>query len=180
MKKTNNLRGENTMIKLPKIRLRLSNSRSKTKHTLEQMQICYDAIASQSGLEIYSVEKDCKSIKEKDTGLYIIQCTGYSWDSWVAGDYKKANELWYNRGELPFVNNAFDLRTAILDNYITMFVAIRDFGFVLKKDDANYSELVQDYDKAKYLLSLTKEQRHKFWSFEYDYNNKMREERENA
>lgn len=167
------------MIKLPKIRLRLSKSRSKTKHTLEQMRVCYDAIASQSGLEIDSVEKDCKSIKEsKDS--YIIQCTGYSWDSYVAGDYEKANELWYNSGELPFVNNAFDLRTAILDKYITMFVAIRDFGFVLKKDDANYSELVQDYDKAKYLLSLTKEQRHNFWSFEYHYINKMREEREDV
>jgi hypothetical protein len=57
------------MIKLPKIRLRLTNSRSKTKHTLEQMKICYDAIADQSGLEIWSVEKDCKSIKEKKTGL---------------------------------------------------------------------------------------------------------------
>ena len=168
------------MTKLPKIRLRLSNSRSKTKHTLEQMQICYDAIASQSGLEIDSYEKSLKSIKEKNKNFsdtYIIQCTGYSWDSWLAGDYEKANELWYNSGELPFVNNVFDLRTAILDEYITMFVAIRDFGFVLKKDDANYSELVQDYDKAKYLLSLTKEQRHNFWSFEYHYINKMREER---
>ena len=161
------------MIKLPKIRLRLSKSRSKTKHTLEQMKVCYNAIASQSGLEIYSVEKNCKSIKEKNTGLYIIQCTGYSWDSWVAGDYKKANELWYNSGELPFVNNAFDLRTAILDKYITMFVAIRDFGFVLKKDDANYSELVQDYDKAKYLLSLSKEQRQAWWSFDYHYTNNV-------
>ena len=75
------------MTKLPKIRLRLSKSRSKTKHTLEQMKVCYDAIASQSGLEIDSIEKDCKSIKEsKDS--YIIQCTGYSWDSWVAGDYE--------------------------------------------------------------------------------------------
>jgi hypothetical protein len=177
MKKTNNLRGENTMTKLPKIRLRLSNSRSKTKHTLEQMQICYDAIASQSGLEIYSVEKDCKSIKEKDTGLYIIQCTGYSWDSYVAGDYERANELWYNSGELPFVNNAFDLRTAILDNYVSMFVAIRDFGFVLTKDDTDYSKLVQNYDYAKYLLSLTKEQRHNFWSFKYNFDNAIREGR---
>jgi hypothetical protein len=168
------------MIKLPKIRLRLSKSRSKTKHTLEQMKVCYDAIASQSGLEIDSYEKSLKSIKEKNKNFsdtYIIQCTGYSWDSYVAGDYEKANELWYNSGELPFVNNAFDLRTAILDEYITMFVAIRDFGFVLKKDDPNYSELIQDYDKAKYLLSLTKEQRHNFWSFEYQYINKMREER---
>ena len=32
----------------------------------------------------------------------------------------------------------------------------------LKKDDVNYSELVQDYDYAKYLLSLTKEQRSNF------------------
>ena len=165
------------MTKLPKIRLRLSNSRSKTKHTLEQMQICYDAIASQSGLEIYSVEKDCKSIKEKDTGLYIIQCTGYSWDSYVAGDYERANELWYNSGELPFVNYAFNLRTAILDNYVSVFVAIRDFGFVLKKDDANYSELVQDYDYAKYLLSLTKEQRQSFYNFKYDFDNAVREGR---
>ena len=171
------------MTKLPKIRLRLSKSRSKTKHTLEQMKVCYDAIASQSGLEIDSYEKSLKSIREKNKNFpdtYIIQCTGYSWDSWVAGDYEKANEIWYNRGELPFVNNAFDLKTAILDNYVSMFVAIRDFGFVLKKDDANYSELVQDYDRAKYLLSLTKEQRHNFWSFEYDYTNKMREERANV
>ena len=164
------------MTKLPKIRLRLSKSRSKTKHTLEQMRVCYDAIASQSGLEIDSVEKDCKSIKESKNS-YIIQCTGYSWDSWVAGDYKKANELWYNSEELPFVNNAFDLKTAILDDYVSMFVAIRDFGFVLKKDDANYSELVQDYDYAKYLLDLTREQRQKFWSFKYNYKNQIREER---
>ena len=167
------------MTKLPKIRLRLSKSRSKTKHTLEQMKVCYDAIASQAGLEIDSYEKSLKSIKEsKDS--YIIECSGWSYDSWVAGDYEKANELWYNSGKLPFVNNAFDLRTAILDEYISIFVAIRDFGFVLKKDDANYSELVQDYDKAKYLLSLTKEQRHNFWSFEYQYINKMREERANG
>ena len=53
------------MTKLPKIRLRLSKSRSKTKHTLEQMKVCYDAIASQSGLEIDSYEKSLKSIKEK-------------------------------------------------------------------------------------------------------------------
>ena len=171
------------MIKLPKIRLRLSKSRSKTKHTLEQMKVCYDAIASQSGLEIDSVEKDCKSIKEKNKNFpntYIIQCTGYSWDSYVAGDYERANELWYNSGELPFVNNAFDLRTAILDNYVSMFVAVRDFGFVLKKDDANYSELVQDYDYSKYLLSLTKEQRSNFWSFKYKFDNAVREERANG
>ena len=165
------------MIKLPKIRLRLSKSRSKTKHTLEQMKVCYDAIASQSGLEIYSVEKDCKSIKKKDTGLYIIQCTGYSWDSYVAGDYERANELWYNSGELPFVNYAFDLKSAILGAFVSMYVAIRDFGFVLKKDDANYSELVQDYDYAKYLLSLSKEQRSNFWSFKYKFDNAEREER---
>ena len=165
------------MTKLPKIRLRLSNSRSKTKHTLEQMQICYDAIASQSSLEIDSVEKDCKSIKEKDTGLYIIQCTGYSWDSYVAGDYERANELWYNSQELPFVNYAFDLKSAILGAFVSMYVAIRDFGFVLTKDDTNYSELVQNYDYAKYLLSLTKEQRKNFWSFKYDFDNSVREER---
>ena len=70
-----------------------------------------------------------KSIKEKKTGLYIIQCTGHSYDSWVAGDYEKANEIWYNSGELPFENNAFDLKTAILENYVTMFVAVRDFNF---------------------------------------------------
>ena len=170
------------MIKLPKIRLRLSKSRSKTKHTLEQMKVCYDAIASQSGLEIDSYEKSLKSIKEKNKNFpdtYIIQCTGYSWDSYVAGDYERANELWYNSGELPFVNNAFDLRTAILDNYVSMFVAVRDFGFVLKKDDANYSELVQDYDYAKYLLSLTKEQRQSFFDFKYDFDNAVREERAN-
>ena len=160
------------MTTLPKIRLRLSKSRSKTKHTLEQMKVCYDAIASQAGLEIDSYEKSLKSIREsKDS--YIIQCTGWSYDSWVAGDYEKANELWYNRGELPFVDKAFDLRTAILDKYVSMMVAIRDFGFVLKKDDANYSELVQDYDRSKYLLSITKEQRHKFWSFEYNYTNNI-------
>ena len=141
------------------------------------MKICYDAIADQSGLEIWSVEKDCKSIKEKKTGLYIIQCTGHSYDSWVAGDYEKANEIWYNSGELPFENNAFDLKTAILNEYVSMMVAVRDFGFVLKKDDTNYSELVQEYDRAKYLLNITKEQRHEFWSFEYNYNEKMREER---
>ena len=168
------------MIKLPKIRLRLSKSRSKTKHTLEQMKVCYDAIASQSGLEIDSYEKSLKSIKEKNKNFsdtYIIQCTGYSWDSYVAGDYEKANELWYNRGELPFVNKSFCVRTAVIDNYISIYTAVKDFGFVLKKDDANYFELVQDYDYAKYLLNLTKEQRHKFWSFEYDYNNAIREER---
>jgi len=159
------------MIKLPKIRLRLTNSKSKTKHTLEQMKICYDAIADQSGLEIWSVEKDCKSIKEKKTGLYIIQCTGHSYDSWVAGDYEKANEIWYNSGELPFENNAFNLKTAILENYVTMFVAIRDFNFVLEKNDPNYSDLVQEYDKAKYLLSLSKEKRHAWWSFNYHYTN---------
>ena len=168
------------MTKLPKIRLRLSNSRSKTKHTLEQMQICYDAIASQSSLEIDSVEKDCKSIKEKDTGLYIIQCTGYSWDSYVAGDYERANELWYNSEELPFVNNAFDLKSAILGAFVSMYVAIRDFGFVLTKDDTNYSQLVQNYDYAKYLLSLTKEQRKNFWSFKYDFDNSVKEERANV
>jgi type III secretory pathway component EscV len=175
IKKTNNLKGE-TMTKLPKIRLRLTKSRSKTKHTLEQMKVCYDAIASQAGLEIDSYEKSLKSIKEgKDS--YIIQCTGWSYDSWVAGDYEKANEIWYNRGELPFVDNAFDLRTAILDEYISMYVAIKDFGFVLEKNDSNYSELVQDYDRSKYLLDLTREQRQKFWSFEYNYNNQIREER---
>ena len=168
------------MTKLPKIRLRLSNSRSKTKHTLEQMQICYDAIASQSSLEIDSVDKDCKSIKEKDTGLYIIQCTGYSWDSYVAGDYERANELWYNSGELPFVNYAFDLKSAILGAFVSMYFAIRDFGFVLTKDDTNYSQLVQNYDYAKYLLSLTKEQRKNFWSFKYDFDNSVKEERANV
>lgn len=96
------------------------------------MKVCYDAISYQSGVEIWSVEKDCKSIKGED-GLYIIQVSGYCWDSWVAGDYEKPNEIWYNRGELPFVNNAFDLKTAILDDYVSMFVAIKDFGFVLKK-----------------------------------------------
>jgi len=173
------------MTKLPKIRLRLSKSRSKTKHTLEQMKVCYDAIASQSGLEIDSYEKSLKSIKEsKDS--YIIQCTGYSWDSWVAGEYEKANELWYNRGDLPFVNKSFCVRTAVIDKYISVYTAVKDFGFVLEKNDPlsdwtiRWSELIQDYDKAKYLLSLTKEQRHKFWSFEYDYNNKIREERANG
>ena len=164
------------MTKLPKIRLRLSKSRSKTKHTLEQMKVCYDAIASQSGLEIDSYEKSLKSIKEKNKNFpdtYIIQCTGYSWDSWVAGDYEKANEIWYNRGELPFVNNAFDLKTAILENYVTMFMAIRDFNFVLEKNDPNYSDLVQEYDKAKYLLNLSKEQRHAWWSFDYHYTNNV-------
>ena len=58
-----------------------------------------------------------------------------------------------------------------------MYVAIKDFGFVLEKNDSNYSELVQDYDRSKYLLDLTREQRQKFWSFEYNYNNEIREER---
>ena len=171
------------MIKLPKIRLRLSKSRSKTKHTLEQMKVCYDAIASQSGLEIDSYEESLKSIREKNKNFpdtYIIQCTGYSWDSYVAGDYERANELWYNSGELPFVNNVFDLRSAILGAFVSMYVAIRDFGFVLTKDDTNYSELVQNYDYAKYLLSLTKEQRKNFWSFKYDFDNSVKEERANV
>jgi len=175
LNKTNTKQGE-SMSTLPKIRLRLSKSRSKTKHTLEQMKVCYDVIASQAGLEIDSYEKSLKSIREsKDS--YIIQCTGWSYDSWVAGDYERPNELWYNRGELPFVNNAFDLKTAILNEYVSMMVAVRDFGFVLKKDDTNYSELVQEYDRAKYLLNITKEQRHEFWSFEYNYNEKMKQER---
>ena len=79
------------------------------------------------------VLKKIVSLLKKVKTFYIIQCTGYSWDSYVAGDYERANELWYNSGELPFVNNAFDLRTAILDNYVSMFVAVRDFGFVFKK-----------------------------------------------
>ena len=59
-----------------------------------------------------------------------------------------------------------------------MYVAIRDFGFELTKDDTNYSQLVQNYDYAKYLLSLTKEQRKIFdWSFKYDFDNSVREER---
>ena len=61
-----------------------------------------------------------------------------------------------------------------------MFVAIRDFGFVLKKDDANYSELIQDYDYAKYLLSLTKEQRQSFYDFKYDFDNAVRMGRANG
>jgi len=69
------------------------------------------------------------------------------------------------------------LKTAILDEYISMYVAIKDFGFVLEKNDSNYSQLVQDYDRSKYLLDLTREQRQKFWSFEYNYNNEIREER---
>ena len=79
------------------------------------------------------VLKKIVSLSKKVKRSYIIQCTGYSWDSYVAGDYERANELWYIVGDKPFVNNAFDLRTAILDNYVSMFVAV--FGFVLKKDE---------------------------------------------
>ena len=114
----------------------------------------------------YIVLKKIVSLsKKKIPERYIIQCTGYSWDSYVAGDYERANELWYNSEELPFVNNAFDLKSAILGAFVSMYVAIRDFGFVLTKDDTNYSQLVQNYDYAKYLLSLTKEQRKNFLVF---------------
>ena len=48
------------MTKLPKIRLRLSKSRSKTKHTLEQMKVCYDAIIDISGFTYTCT--DCDSL----------------------------------------------------------------------------------------------------------------------
>ena len=89
------------MYKLPTIRLRLSKSRSKIKHTLEQMKICYDAIASEVGLEIDSYQKSLKSIYEKKNKCYIIECKGTSFDSFVIGDFEKTNEIWYNSKNLP-------------------------------------------------------------------------------
>ena len=116
-------------ITLPKIRLRLSKSASKTKHTLAEMSVAYDCIASQSGLEIYSVEQDCKSVYQKETKTYIIECKGHSYDSTVYGDYEKAWEIWYNSGDLPFTDKAFDLKSAIIDFNIGMYTAIKDFNF---------------------------------------------------
>ena len=160
-------------MKLPKIRLRLTNSKSKTKHTLEQMQVCYDVIASQSGVEIWSVEKDCKSIKEKNTGLYIVQVTGYSYDS-ITIDSKHL-ELWYNSGQLPFTDNVFDLRKAIVNFNIGMFTAIKDFNFVLEKSDSCYHWLREDYDFSKHNFSLTREQRIALSSFKYKFDCEERE-----
>ena len=157
-------------MKLPKIRLRLTKSKSKTKHTLEQMQVCYDAISYQSGVEIWSVEKDCKSIKGED-GLYIIQVSGYCWDSWVAGDYKKANEVWYNSGDLPFTNHCFDLRSAILDEFISVFSAVKNFNFTLEKDDPDYMLLREEYDYAKHVLAIPREKRNNFYTWKYDAAN---------
>ena len=164
-------------ITLPKIRLRLSKSASKTKHTLAEMSVAYDCIASQSGLEIYSVEQDCKSVYQKETKTYIIECKGHSWDSTVYGDYEKAWEIWYNSGDLPFTDKAFDLKSAIIDFNIGMYTAIKDFNFELQKTDADYLSLREDFDRCTYINTLTKQQRDGFYKRDYDSMNEIKDAR---
>ena len=135
------------------------------------MKVCYDNTADYSALEIDSYEKSLKSIYNPKTKTYIVQATGHSWDGYIAGDYVKRNEIWFNHADLPYRDQKFDLKTAILDGYIDVYNAVKEFNFVLEKDDPNYLELVEDYDRAKYLLNLTKEQRFAFWKFEYNYKN---------
>ena len=164
-------------ITLPKIKLRLTKSRSHTKHTLEQMKVAYDCIASQSGLEIYSVEKDCKSVYERERKTYIIECKGHSWDNTVYGDYEKAWEIWYNSGDLPFTDKAFNLKSAIIDFNIGMYTAIKDFNFVLKKTDPDYLSLREDFDRCTYINTLTREQRDGFYKRDWDFTNAERDAR---
>jgi len=170
-----NQQGEKKM-KIPKIRLRLSGSKSLTKHTLQEMEVCYDAVASRAGIEIYNVEQDCKSIKPKGSKYYVVEVKGYCYDSNVIMDHTRANEIWYNSQELYFYQDfKFDLKIALLDNNITMMTAIRDFGFVLEKNDPNYLELFEDYDYSKHLLSLPKDQRFAWYSFQYQYQNELKQ-----
>tara|TARA_R110000803_G_scaffold158166_1_gene222503 strand:+ start:32 stop:562 length:531 start_codon:yes stop_codon:yes gene_type:complete len=162
-------------MKLPMIRLRLKNSRSKTKHTLAQMEFCYDCSADRSGVEIYSVEKDCRSIKEKGTGLYIMQVTGHSYDSETMDS--KHLELWYNSGLLPYTDNAFDLKLAMSFFNMPMYQAIKDFNFVLKKTNPDYLSLREDYDRCVYLNTLTKDQRAEYYQRDYDFMDEARNAR---
>ena len=163
-------------MKIPQIKLRLQGSKSLTKHTLQEMEVCYQAVASRAGMEIYNVEQDCKSIKPKGSKYYIVEVKGYCYDSNVIMDHTRSNEIWNNFQELYFYQNfKFDLKIALLDGNVTMMTAVRDFGFVLEKNDPNYSELFEAYDYAKYCLSLSKEQRFAWYSFQYEYEKQLKQ-----
>ena len=86
-------------------------------------------------------------------------------------DDKKANEVWYNSGDLPFTNHCFDLRSAILDEFISVFSAVKNFNFTLEKDDPDYMLLREEYDYAKHVLAIPREKRNNFYTWKYDAAN---------